>query len=89
MSKQLLCPRCNQPVQYGDGVETPPIYCSDCELEWETPEDLEDHRAVLEDSLFDEPDDGADLEAVEQWMWDHGGPQYQESEGPDESNGLF
>lgn len=30
-----LCPSCNQPVQHGDGVDTPPIYCNSCGRGWD------------------------------------------------------
>jgi hypothetical protein len=90
-----LCPRCNQPVSFGDGVETPPLYCPDCELGWDTPNELEYYRSILDELVFDPtPDDedldgDADLDAVEQWMHDPYGQAHQGGLDPDDLDESF
>jgi hypothetical protein len=86
--EQPTCPKCGQPVQFGDGDTRPPLYCDNCGLGWDSLDELEYHRSSLND--FDEADldADADLDAAEQWMWEHGGPQYQESPDPDEFDEL-
>ena len=39
--KPGTCPQCRQELQCGDGVETPALYCDNCGMGWDSPDEVE------------------------------------------------
>lgn len=35
------CPHCGQELMFGDWPETPPIYCDNCRIGWDSPDEVE------------------------------------------------
>jgi len=38
--KAGTCPQCGGPLSHGDGHDEPPIYCAECGIGWNTPEEI-------------------------------------------------